>query len=612
MMILAPLGFIALLSLVGLIIIYILKPKYEEKKVSSSFVWKLSLKYQKNKIPLQKLRSSFLLILQILILLVATFLVVKPHLVSSSSTGEKIIIIESSAGMMTQKNGKTRFDRAIEQVEDFIKNDEKVTIILAANTASYVVRREDDSNIIDQNLKNLNCSYGSSDMDEAISLAALVQEEISMSNVTIFGCKQYESSTNINVIDLSNNEWNVAILNVVPVFEDGVYKFNTTVASFNETKRITIALKVNDKVINSQSITLNKDEIVVIDLAEDKKVTTYSNASVIVEANDSLVYDNEFHLFGGDENKLSVQLVSDNPRFIRTALSVYGNFTFTEIKIDNADNIDYDGYDLYIFDGYNPESLPLDGSIWILDPLEGSSLVDGSISFNSYNDSLLENRELEVYDSINTKLQELVLNVAADKITVSRYTTINNNVDYNPILTCDNAPVLLTKEENNLRTTIFTFDLAYSNLPITIYMPILIGNLYKYSLPNTIDDHVVNIGNTIEINAKPGTTNMLVDSDMFSFNYSSYPVSLEILYPGIYSIKQTSITLNTSEENFYARIPEIESNFNLVLDEIELLNLNGNTDVEEVKDSYNLVFILAGTMFVLLFVEWMVQSREQY
>ncbi len=615
MTLLAPLGFLALLSLIGLIIIYILKPKYEERKVSSSFIWQLSLKYQKNKMPLQKFRSSFLLILQILILLTAVFLLVKPHLVTSSDLGEKIIIIESSGAMMAKNNGKTRFDKAIEQVDKFIKDEEKVTIILAGTTASYLVRREDDAAIIEQSLNNARCSYGTSNIEEALDLVSLVQGEISKSNVTLFGCKKYETTENITVVDVSNNEWNVAILNVDPLFEQGYYQFNTTLASFNETKQVTVALKVNGYLVSSQFINLEKDEIVNVKLAAGKEVNSYSNATVIIEANDSLLYDNEFHLFGGDEDKLNVQLVSDNPRFIRTALSVYGNFKFTELKPSyesHVDNIKYEDYDLYIFDGYNPEEIPQDGALWIFDPLEDTVLADDSISFGKYSDLTTEDNQLEISQNVSNELREITLNLNPDSITVSKYTNIKQNELYDVLLTCNDEPVLLTRNINNLKVSIFSFDLAYSNLAMTIYMPILIGNLYNYSLPPILDEYVVDSGKTILINAKPGTTSMLIESSLVSLEYVTFPVMLNVGTPGIYSIEQTSITSKKTNTNFYVRIPENESNFSLVHEGLELLPLSGDIEVEEVTDSYSLIYIISGTMILLLFIEWAVQSREQY
>ena len=67
MSLLYPLGLIALIGIIVLIIIYIIKPNYQTKFVSSTFVWKLSLKYRKKKLPTSRLRNILLIICQVLI-----------------------------------------------------------------------------------------------------------------------------------------------------------------------------------------------------------------------------------------------------------------------------------------------------------------------------------------------------------------------------------------------------------------------------------------------------------------------------------------------------------------------------------------------------------------
>ena len=48
MNLLLPWGLLGLLSVAVLLLIYILRPNYQHKLVSSTFIWKLSLKYKKN------------------------------------------------------------------------------------------------------------------------------------------------------------------------------------------------------------------------------------------------------------------------------------------------------------------------------------------------------------------------------------------------------------------------------------------------------------------------------------------------------------------------------------------------------------------------------------
>ena len=127
MTLLAPLGLLGLIGILILIIIYIIKPNYQQKYISSTFIWKLSLKYRKKKIPVSKLRNILLIICQVLILTASALILAKPAeiLKNQVEVREVIAIIDSSASMRTTsktENGtETRFARAVETTI-FVKN----------------------------------------------------------------------------------------------------------------------------------------------------------------------------------------------------------------------------------------------------------------------------------------------------------------------------------------------------------------------------------------------------------------------------------------------------------------------------------------------------------
>ncbi|MBR2296357.1 MAG: BatA domain-containing protein, partial [Clostridia bacterium] len=93
------LGFLGLLAIPIIILIYILKSKYVSKPVSSTFIWKRSLKYVKNRLPINFV-FSLLLVLQILAVILATFTLTMPTIIPFT-TKDTIIILDSSASMLT-------------------------------------------------------------------------------------------------------------------------------------------------------------------------------------------------------------------------------------------------------------------------------------------------------------------------------------------------------------------------------------------------------------------------------------------------------------------------------------------------------------------------------
>ena len=78
MKLLIPWGLLGLIGIAILIIIYIIKPNYQQKFVSSTYVWRLSRKYKKKKLPTSRLIDILIIICQILIVAICSMILAKP------------------------------------------------------------------------------------------------------------------------------------------------------------------------------------------------------------------------------------------------------------------------------------------------------------------------------------------------------------------------------------------------------------------------------------------------------------------------------------------------------------------------------------------------------
>ena len=116
-----PMGLWGLATIPIVILIYLLRSRYKTKNVSSTFIWKRSLKYVKRRIPLNFI-MSLLLILQILIVAVASVAIARPTMINPLKTEEEIIILDASASMLTSNGETTRFDDAKKKIEEATEN----------------------------------------------------------------------------------------------------------------------------------------------------------------------------------------------------------------------------------------------------------------------------------------------------------------------------------------------------------------------------------------------------------------------------------------------------------------------------------------------------------
>ena len=76
---LVPLGFLGLLGLLALLLIYLIKPNFQKKSVSSTYVWKLSFRFQKKRNPITRVQDILLLICQILAIVALAFIMAQPR-----------------------------------------------------------------------------------------------------------------------------------------------------------------------------------------------------------------------------------------------------------------------------------------------------------------------------------------------------------------------------------------------------------------------------------------------------------------------------------------------------------------------------------------------------
>ncbi len=612
MRLLTPLGLLGLIGVLLLILIYVLKPKYQERTISSTFVWKLSLKYKKQKLPFQWLKSSLIVILQFLILGILTFAMMSPILELDSKSGEKIVILDASANMLTEHNGRTRFERAVQEIgalADSTTPDHRFTVILAARDASFIARRLDSSQYIKQLLSESEATYESADMDAAISLTEGVLAENPEAEIILFTGNQYSETGAITVRNMADDEWNVAILDFSSDLNEGYYEFTADVASFNDDTELTVSLYIDDEyrdvitidAVANQSYSVTFDDLFVLD---------YAKAEVIVEYDDDFTYDNEFVIYGYDNEVFNVQLVSENPRFLQSALLTLGNFKIdVPVAPDDATPmpIEYTGYDLYIFDGIEPEFMPADGSVWLINPPAIPGETELTLGTELTGDFTLS-APLAMPSS-----EEAILNhIAPSEITLSAYTFVSNYGSYEPVLMRDSDPVILTKDMDGQKLVIFTFSLHHSNLPIIPDYILLTYNLSRYSVQNMVEQFLFVPGDTINVRRKPSAFDITVETSGEATQYDTFPVTFEATTPGEYRITQTLPSGAEPTVDFFVRIEANQSNFDydygVLSDPIVPANTTPTDDGN--RDTTDLIYILMGSMILIMLIEWGLHYNE--
>ena len=629
---LAPLGFLGLISIIVLIIIYVIRPNYEKKMVSSTFVWKLSLKYKKRRLPISRLNNFLIFLCQLLILTICGLLLAQP-VIEHEKTGdenEKIIMIDASASMRVSDGSATRFERAVQEarvlVEQTFEAGGVVSVILADNDPQFLVQRNGGDRA-DEVLSALDglmadggkCTYSAADLNAAVALTEEVLHYNPDAQVFFYTGTTYLEKNGINVVDISKSqEWNAAILNCRAELNEenhyeitvdvGCYRYDGNIDVYceiygaNGGKRLTLPTR-------SEYFDPSEEEKTVVFTEDDfggEYLYSFDYIEVYVAVEDSFSDDNSFFLYGGTKPTIRVQYASSLPnnyfggvvRTMRQMMKDKWNIEFKELKAD--EKAATEGFDLYIFEHKMPNVIPTDGLVLLVDPHgspDGAGITFGNI-LNT------PNPETTLASGL---AHELTKYVDLSRISIARYTDIVSADGYEALAYYNGQPVIFAKDEPEAKIVVWAFDLNYSNLCVMPDFSFLMYNMFNYYIPATISSNAFEIGDTVELSARGN--DLKVEGTGLSYAMEGKTGSVTVNRPGTYTVTQTPLSGDELLiENFYVRIPEEQSNLTRQVDALPLADVEVETRIE----FEDLMFYFAIALVALLFIEWMLQIKKNF
>jgi hypothetical protein len=644
---LAPLGFLGLISLIILVIIYIIKPNYQQKMISSTYIWKLSLKFRKKRIPINKLNNILIFLCQLLILTICSALLAQPVLAQEKigDENEKIIIIDASASMLVSADGKginTRFERAVDEaklmVEQTVANGGLASVILADSTPEFLLQRigadkKDDIDLCFSELlqKEGNlpkyCSFSSADMTGAMTLAEEVLSYNYEAQIHLYSATEYLEKNGVFVHNAevrADDEWNVAILGCSSYVNSSNHcEISVDLGCYGG---VTQEIKVYCNIVDANGKTSagtvfhnpiekswyydpSEEETTVVFTTDDFSGTplrSFNYIEVYVLVQDSLAEDNSFFLYGGTKPTIRVQYASSVPnnyfggviRTIRQNMKNDWNIDFVELKAD--DKAATEVFDLYIYEHRMPSVIPTDGVVLLVDPTgapEGAGIKFGDRLGVESSSTLAAGSK-----------HELTQFVESSRITIAKYTEIVASDGYEELAYYSGKPVILAKEEDNAKIVVWAFDLNYSNIIAMPDFAFLMYNLFNYYIPTTVDSNSFEIGDTVELTAR-GTELSVDDGKGNKKDFEGKRGEITVATPGTYTVTQKAMGGDTLIiDNFFVSIPNVESDITKQVDQLPAASVEIVSEIE----FEDLLFYFAIALVSLLFIEWMLQAKKNH
>src|SRR5437764_1893485 len=175
MSLITPIALALGITLPVVVVFYLLKVRRHDEEVSSTFLWNDLIRDLAAHEPLQRLKWSLLLLLQLLALALITFAVARPF---SEQIGQKpvqaVLLVDGSASMQAKDVQPSRFAKAVAAARSTLSNlpeNSLATAILVAAHPQVLVAATTDRQQVDRALADAQPSGAAADMREALLLA---------------------------------------------------------------------------------------------------------------------------------------------------------------------------------------------------------------------------------------------------------------------------------------------------------------------------------------------------------------------------------------------------------------------------------------------------------
>ncbi len=491
-----------------ILLLYFMRPKRQERVVGSTLLWQQALQDLQASRPWQRLRITPLLLLQLLAATVIVLILARPAIFTRSPiSGDTIIILQASASMQATDVAPSRFEAAKSQVNDLIDSmgpGDHLSLITMARTPQVLFTFSQDRGQMTTLLQRAQVTNQDADLQQTLSLATSLAAGRSNIQVLVVGDghvlppdQTLVLPFSLRYLSVGTDAPNVALLALASRVVQGNLVALAQVANYSHQARsIPVELYADGTLVNVQTIALAAGASSAVQWGPLPANIRFLHARLV--SSDALTVDHDAWAIIGGSMHGKALLVTKGNRFLEAALRLQANIDLYEITPDKYSKTDT--YDLTVFDGFVPSSLPA-GDLFFVNPPEGSYIFGKSgteiavTRINAGNDkaNLLNNVDLSSIHVLRSSHQ----------LTPALWT--------DTVITTPETPLLVAGENANRRIAALSFDLHDSDLPLQPSFPILIYNMVNWFLPPPVaGDGQVRAGTAVTIQAWPGAEQVTV------------------------------------------------------------------------------------------------------
>ncbi|MBD5089767.1 MAG: VWA domain-containing protein [Clostridiales bacterium] len=473
---LLPFGLLVLIP--GIILLYILKQKSEDKDVSSLYLWRETYKNIEVSSPWERLKNNLLMYIQIAVILGIILALAGPYLANSQTGSKNMVLVLDNSGSMnaiyTEK--KSRLETAKEEALHYVEKwngNVNVTLLSCNQNSKVILSGCSDTNKIKEAIYNINPTDVAGNLEPAVSMVESMAEQWDGYEALFFTDSSLNmGKVNGNVVDVSSKGMNGAVDYVsYDRGKNGSISVVSKVTNYGtETTSSDVNLYFNDKMLrieNSGELAPGESTVVYFEPVTAKEYE--NNKTVVIRAEwnqkDAMENDNAAYTIMRENEEQKVLLISKQNVFLEKAIGTLDHVSL--YKADSMKEAEGSGeYDLYIFDNVMPEEIP-DGNLLFINP------KDSNITKDLF--------------QVKGKKKGAVVNICEQKYTQMIDKKFNFGVNqYQQIEPVGKAEVFLQADKDKVgflerigkrQIAVLGFDLHASDFALQMEFPILMNQL---------------------------------------------------------------------------------------------------------------------------------------
>jgi len=543
---LAPLAAALAITLPAIVALYFLRIRRPTRIVPALDLWPDQIRDRQANVPWQRLRFSWLLLLQLLVAAVLVAAAVQPALSASASLApHTIVLIDASASMQAKDVEPSRLDEAKRQIGAMIDQlgpQDRMTLIAVQSTARIVGSGSGDHDALHRALNAIAPANGPADLSAALSLASGIVRAGEESRAYLFSDGILEplrtSFANglpfpIEYRRVGVSGENVGLTSLVVRAGAQSRAAYLRVHNFGQQPRsFTLEWRFDAGLIDVRSVSLAAGQ------AEDLALPVPDAANTVtarIEAKDNFRLDDSVTAVARAPRAFHVLLVTPGNVFLEQALRLRTDFQLDVIA--PAAYRSSTSYAMTVFDRYSPSAMP-DAPFVMVDPPAGSPLAGGAqvgigrVRASDAGDPLLNNVSLQ--DVHIAKSQDM------------RASTFGR-----ALITSLQTPLVLVRDAP-FRQVLVGFDIHDSDLPLRIGFPVLMQNLSEWMLPPSVPSRSFHPDETVTIVPENGAKTVTVvrpDGSRRQLATGSIATFADTDLLGVYMVEQT-VSGNTDRSWF--------------------------------------------------------------